>query len=410
MREADLALCEPKNKTAEVGSAWQDFNDLYRDDVNSFKDLTRYSAPFWLLKKWYTTYKKTNMGYWDPTPIYNESRRNMARGKKALDNIRKAAAGARSQIAGMRGGKRGVGQNPEGHVTYTGRVIKRKFKKHKGRVKKLEDKVKKLKHALPKFATHTLYKLSNGRVTTAINMQGSVGVLLMNWTSLNGLMNSLPYLAYTAPQTKANTDLVAPGASVIAHDMNFKINCWSELELRNNVTYAIDAWIYLLKPKNNISTTPESEFTDANLVINQQTAAATAGLATQPKWRPSHYPNFTRNWDILETYKQHMTPGQEFKLYNSKKVNWNPKEWAQEGTSLVNTPDNTLYWLVLIQGTICHDSTDASQIGFTSGQLDYVLYQKYSVVYENDFPTKTFDYSQSLGTIASIIQSVKDLN
>lgn len=35
----------------------------------------RYGVPFWLLKKWYSTYKNTYMGYWDPSYLY--------RGKKA---------------------------------------------------------------------------------------------------------------------------------------------------------------------------------------------------------------------------------------------------------------------------------------------------------------------------------------
>lgn len=385
-------------KTSEVGSAWQDFNDLYREDVNSFKDLTRYSVPFWLLKKWYQTYKKTYMGYWDPGYLYKQSKRS-----------RSGPIGYGQGPAGMgKSSAKGkvVNQHPTGALVGGAKVSGHKKRKNVSRFKKLENKVRKLNKNLPKFAKHTQYSLTPWLLSTGPTSQTPQNLVVCNYTVLNGIMNSLPYLAYTAPQTAANMNLVNPGATTTAHDMSFKMKVYCELELRNNNTFACDLWLYLVRPKAPTADTPITKFATANLIINQQTSPATSAAYTDPIWRPSHIPSWVRDWDIVETYKQHMVPGQEFKVFFNRTVTHSTKGYTDNG-SLDNDPVNTYWWLAMPRGSIAHDGTS---IGYSSVSLDGVMYRKISLRYENDFPTRTFEFSQGLSVLATPVQIVNDVN
>lgn len=357
----------------------------------------RYGVPFWLLKKWYSTYKNTYMGYWDPSYLY--------RGKKASTGpIGYGSGVGKMGKSGVSG--KAVNQHPTGALVGGGKVVHRKKRHHVSRFKKLENKVKKLNKNLPKFSKHTAYKFYPWIITSTSTAQTPANLVICNYTEINGLMNSLPYLAYSAPQTKANTNVVDPGASLTAHDMSFKVKIYAELELRNNNTYAADLWLYLVRPKTPTSEEPITKLTTAVLQVNQQTSPSTAAAYTDPLWRPSHFAAWVRDWDIVETYKQHMVPGQEFKVFFNRTVTHSSRAYSENG-SLANDPVNTYWWLAFARGSIAHES---ATVGYSPVSLDAVEYRKMSVRYESDFPTTTFDYSSGLTVLTTPVQVVNDLN
>jgi len=288
-------------------------------------------------------------------------------------------------------------------------------KKHKipkaplSRLEKVEGKLKKLKGALPKFAKFVHYTNYAHCPVSALNQCLFTDRVLLNNVDLEAIfLARVPVLDTTTPANGKQLDL-----TTVVYNQTFVVSTFFEIRYRNNGTFACDVDFYIVTPKEATSNDPITVLhTAANWTKNQPAGGTTivsTASGSSPHLKPSMNEMWVRDWDIMETKSFRLNPGSEFVEYHSWKFKYNQEE-KDDTTNLTNIPGQSRWILLRTRGTICHDSTTTTNVGYSNTQLDGIIQRKIDITYEAGAPFRTYDYTQSINTVTTAVQSIHDLN
>lgn len=285
----------------------------------------------------------------------------------------------------------------------------RRKKAPKTRLEKVEGKLKKLKNALPKFARFIHYTNYAHAPVAPINKCVFSDRVLLNNVDLEAIfLARVPILNTTTPNSDTKINMTN-----VTYNMTFDIKTFFEIRYRNNGAFAADVDYYIVTPKEAINTDPAASLHVVANWTKQQPAGGTtidtASTGSSPFLKPSMCELWTRDWNIMETKSFRLNPGSEFLEYHTWSFKYN-QEAKDEATDFTNLPGQSRWILLRLRGTICHDSTTSTNVGYSGAQIDGIIQRKIEICYEAGAPIRTLDYTQSINAVTTAVQTINDIN
>lgn len=289
---------------------------------------------------------------------------------------------------------------PSNTVAPSGRVYEAKRgkkKKSKITVRSLKKEVESLKKDKKKnLAKHCFYQTATGQAVCASSQAGYTEVFMWNPTAIESMLDSLPILNTAAPGTKTAVDM-----TTITNPTNWDIDCWAEVVIKNNYLYPVDVTCYIIKPKEDMSTSP------SNACVLGYALKANPSITSQYdiNFYPSDSSQFGDTWTIIKSCSpKRLTAGDELVEKYSSRLHYD-----QEDLDLVSATykrKHTVAVLVRVQGTVAHDSVTVSNIGTSEGAVDIIVRRKFKVAYPAIAPQETLDNSNGLVALDQAVVGV----
>lgn len=291
----------------------------------------------------------------------------------------------------------------DGTSTGTGRFQKKKKKRSsKKRKKSVKKMIKEVKKLIPKKS----YKSKNTWKTILLSCDGGPNrrrifkLDMMTPTMIEGFINSL-----AAVDSATTVDYTARNSSI-------KVNCFYNLEVKNNATSNAHIKYNMFKCidddqedyLDNIIEGVADRGITIPAVDNEIPAAATNSYVPRRiefnAGEPYHYPIFgvahnRGKWKALgKLNKAVVGPGDTFNIVKAFSVNYKPEDLD---TDAFTYKKNTSYQLIIdISGDLAHDQTNTSLVGRQEWQLVAEEQIKMSVSYSNPLGLREEVYSDTL--------------
>lgn len=285
-----------------------------------------------------------------------------------------------------------------------GRYIRRKFYRV-SRPRSIKRAVKQLQiKANEGVATHTHKYAQTGKFKTGGFSTSSLdSVIGHNWQTIQGAIDSLRFYDAT---TNA---LLTKDIETNTYHQEILINSlYCKLHLRNNYFVPVTVDVYLLSPKVDTSTDPETSF--SNGITDQAVGTVST---SDPLIYPTDSKEFMDTWKILYHKRQKIDIQKDvYHYYSMKNIMYDPAYYdSHSGTYQKRC--RTRVWLVRCVGTLAHDVTVGTEQGLDRGGVDYEIKTIYKINYDagvklNDISLNT-NYD-SFTNQAAIITNDREIN
>lgn len=238
----------------------------------------------------------------------------------------------------------------------------------------LKRQVKDLKHA----ENASLGKITYRRrlcwaVKASANQQG-VATLPTNGTNEYELV--LAQLKYYDPAVPG-TLVTADGTSgTYQKDFLFK-NIYGKLHMRNNYQTDCEVIVYLCKPKADTSQSPSQAWTDG-IADDPGNITSYSNYGSLP----TDYDTARQFWSYKRMATKSLSPGQSLEVSHAvNDVEYNPA-FTDTHNLQYQRGLKHFQWLIIVRGTISHDSAVATEQGISEAGIDVISTDVYECHYD----------------------------
>lgn len=270
---------------------------------------------------------------------------------------------------------------------------KMRMTKKSGRRRKslpLASRVAKLEKSTKQNYVSQTYKVSaTFQVTSIQNRCGYGEGSLINAAAIENLISNIPYVNTAAVGTVSQYN-----ATSLTVPTSWKIALYSKCVMRNNYLYPCNLRCYILKPKQDTSTSATNSITNG---ISEQ--ANPSVYSTLDPWLfPDDSKEFSDNWAILQSCEMKLQSGDECEFPWSENITYD-QEFTDDHTSTY-LKKYTRIILIRSVGVVAHDSTTTTNIGIAPTALDCVVYRRYQVKAPSLAPMNTYYVATGLSSMA----------
>lgn len=186
----------------------------------------------------------------------------------------------------------------------------------------------------------------------------------------------LANLKYYDPSDPAN--LVTASGVTGAYQKEFLVkNINAKLEMRNNYQSDVCLTVYLCIPKSDSSISPDTAWTNGIT-----TDAGNVLANTELNQYPTDYDVFRDLWTAKRVCYKKLSPGQSATATtNISDVTFDPALYAQHSADYQRRWKSQR-WLVVVTGTISHDSVSPNDVGLSSAGVDILISSTWKVQYD----------------------------
>lgn len=272
-----------------------------------------------------------------------------------------------------------------------------KKKNQKVTVQTLKKEVDSLKKDKKKnLAKHSFYQTAVARIACTSSRCAYTEVFMWNPDAIEEMLNSFPVFDTAAPATKTQSNM-----TTIQNPVNWDIDIWSEVVIKNNYLYPVDVTCYICRPKEDMSTSP------SNACINGYALKSNPTITDQLdiNFYPSDSSQFGDTWTIIKSCSpKRLTAGDELVEKYSDRVHYD-----QEDADLVSATykrKHTVAVLIRIQGTCAHDATTVTNVGTSAGACDILVRRKLRVAFPAIAPQETLENTNGLVVLDQAVVGV----
>lgn len=265
---------------------------------------------------------------------------------------------------------------------------KRKHKKES--LKTLRKSVRKIQKKLSgDEASLYLPQFASGQITSAANQVSFNEIAISTPPNIEGILATMPYVNTATPGTNAAFD-----ARAINQPNNWNIKLRGNLKLRNNWYMPINGKCYLVTPKIATSVAPG---TALGYVSKQQYSGGTAPAATDLGLYPWDVPDFMDTYKIMETKAFYLNAGDLFEINFYKDIKYDQEMLDNHANTYL--PGFSYFYIIRLEGVVCHDSTTTTNVGISSTKCDWVTTRTLKVTFPSLAPATYRGISNSLSAI-----------
>lgn len=261
--------------------------------------------------------------------------------------------------------------------------------KIKKEIVSLKNKVKDLEHSEnASLGRYTRRDLVPHQIVAGNNVQSTITFPINSADTYARVLSGLKYYNPSNPST-----LITADASTGSYSKDFLVkSLYSKLTVRNNFQTDCTATVYLCVVKTDTSQTPLGSWNDGI-----DTDAGSVTSTTELAQYPSDFDVFNSTWRIEKSVRKDLSPGQSFECSHSlKDLEYDPA-LINEEDAVYKKNDKSSAWLVVVHGTISHDTAVNNKVGYAPSGIDMVQSSTWKVEY-------------NAGVNLSYVDSVNDLS
>lgn len=267
-----------------------------------------------------------------------------------------------------------------------------KPKKHvqKSFPKKIKAQIKHLKD-LAEADTGTLIyrKRSTNQLLAAENNQAMKDIAGSSTALVESALNQCRYYDPSNPSV-----LLVPTLSGSINKSYLVENTYSKLTIRNNYQVPCKLKVYLCKPKSDTSNTP-SAFVTSGLTDSSN------GSILNTNMYATDSPHLQEAYTIVKTKTYEIQAGKEIQCTHSEKeFNYSP-DFVDSHALTYQKAYKSFVWLLVLQGTLAHDSVINTEQGITQASIDIMVDLVYRVKYNAGMDLKYIYIDQALDTFTN---------
>lgn len=247
----------------------------------------------------------------------------------------------------------------------------KKLSKEVSRIKK---QVSDLKHSENASLGNMTYRqLQVWNQTCANNVQSISLYEISKPSNYETVLAQLKYYDPSVPGT-----LITASAATGTYQKNFLVkSIFSKLTFRNNYQSDADVTVYLCTPKSDSSISPSQAWTDG---ITTDAGNVTAN--TEINQYPTDYDVFRDLWTAKRAAHKILSPGQSFDVSHSiSNVDYDPALY-DEHSAQYQKRFKTAMWMVVLRGTLSHDTAVDDQLGLAQAGIDTYVQNTWNVQYD----------------------------
>lgn len=291
-----------------------------------------------------------------------------------------------------------------GSRTYTKSTKKRPARRAKPttKSKRLRKKVDKIAKAVnADTGTVTVKRRTTGVITSNINQQNSNTFDMNTLTQIEA--NPCAELYYYDPNTPGTLQNPAFTTGSFSKELNI-VSSGAVLHLKNNSTGNVNLKVYLAKPRDDTSTTPNQAWDIAD------SDSPTTIDKTDIGSLPSDHQSFLALWSLKSLYDGKMLPGTSrvFKHYE-KGFQYNPAV-ADSQTDAYQRQNKAFAFYVIQSGDLAHDSTTSTIVGRANSALDWEMCRYWKVVYPAGVNIRYSSIGNVYGSIVAAEEAQKPVS
>lgn len=298
--------------------------------------------------------------------IFNEAKKTFDTDVAAVKALGKALVSGTRYLFGKRKGSRKTAARKKkrtGKKTIRHRGLrkmragKRRFRKKRFRLKKNEQ-----------LGPIQVDKLQSGdQITSTINQVSYNDFQIGTAAVLTALVGYF----FQVGETDANAERVEeisrqswPGLGrILVRAM------YMNMHFRNNTSYPCDLTLYDCTPRVRTDKTPSTAMIEGL----DDRAGSDQGWESEPSFYPSDSVTFKRRYQITNTIRVRLNPGDEFNHVLKRKGSFvYNDDWEDDTSDKDIARYRSRFTLARLQGVICHDDTTETNVGFAQAELDVV--------------------------------------
>lgn len=244
----------------------------------------------------------------------------------------------------------------------------------KKEVCKLSNQIKELKHAESASLGKMTYRsIKAWNHLVGDNVQSDASYAINRPADYETVLANLKYYDPAVPGT-----LVTASAATGTYQKNFLVkNIFSKLSMRNNYQTDVEVIAYLCTPKSDSSISPASAWTDGIT-----TDAGNITARTEYGCYPTDFDVFRDLWKAKRACSKILSPGQSTEVSHSvQNVEYDPALYDEHSASYQQR-FKTFVWLVVLKGTVAHDTAVSAQQGTIAGGLDVIQSETWTIQYD----------------------------
>lgn len=329
-------------------------------------------------------------------PVYNVANDLYKAGKFLLGKRRRAEnmPPLSPQTPRKKGGpKKGKFGTMVSAVSGDRKVMKAKGKRKK-RTKTVRKRVQLLEKAIKKQNWHKHLFLTNNseQHSCAANAVGYTSIVLTNQSIFEQLLAQVPYQSTATPGTIANYN-----ATSITVNTRWKMQYYTKTIFKNNYLYTCNLRCYIVKPKVQTGSVPE------NNISTGLTKQANPSISTTNAIQlyPTDSEDFKINWKIIKSCDMTLNPGDTCEVPYAEDFTYD-QEYQDINTSTYN-PKYGRLMLVRIMGTVAHDQTTTTLVGYSPAKVDVVQQHKLTLKKPSEAPLRTIHQTDNWDSLATSV-------
>lgn len=280
---------------------------------------------------------------------------------------------------------------------------KRKSKKRLVKGKKLNRELNKMSNAIKDLKLTNdatigtmVYRRSNSQnITCAKNEQASLSRNVFRLNQMQGALSNLKFFNPSTPGTLTTADLAS---ATFQQNILFK-NVSSKINIRNNYISDCEVKVYLCTVKDDTNSDPK---------VAWQAGIADGGNAADENelnQYPSDYSLVTSLWNLKRMVKCTLSPGQTISAsHNVNDIEYDPSVFDSHALDY-QKEYKSFTWLVVIQGTNVHDTTDPTSVGKSQCGVDIDTLESWTIQYSAGVNINYIHLANNYDTVASPVQS-----
>lgn len=267
---------------------------------------------------------------------------------------------------------------------------RRKKNVQKSFPKKIKAQIKHLKDiAEADTGTLTYRKRSTNQLLAAENQQAMKDIAGSSTALVEAALNECRYYNISTPAT-----LAVPTITGSVNKSYLVESTYSKLTIRNNYQVPCKLKVYLCKPKSDTSNTP-SAFVTSGLTDSSN------GSISNTNMYATDSPHLTEAYSIVKTKTYEIQAGKEIQCTHSEKeFNYSP-DFVDSHALTYQKAYKAFVWLLVLQGTLAHDSVINTEQGITQSSIDILVDLVYKIKYNAGMDLKYTYIDQSLDTFTN---------
>lgn len=219
----------------------------------------------------------------------------------------------------------------------------------------------------------TYRKIQAWNHTVGNNVQSTSSYAVNRPTEYESVLANLKYYDPAVPGT-----LVTAAAATGTFQKDFLVkNIFSKLSFRNNYQTDVEITAYLCLPKSDSSIGPSTAWGDGI-----STDAGNVTSKNEIGCFPTDFDVFRDLWTAKRALHKVLSPGQSTECSHSvQDVQYDPALYDEHAADYQRR-FKTFTWLVVIKGTLAHDTTLTAEQGIIAAGVDVLQSETWSVQYD----------------------------
>lgn len=194
------------------------------------------------------------------------------------------------------------------------------------------------------------------------------------------------------------------GSATNLRNVDVQVSAEARYTFRNNTGVTTHMWYWIIAPRGNVNQGPQTTYDQG--ILDLKDVDGNANDSTQPCFWPKHSQQFNEKFKIIKKCTHIVFyPGDEYSItMSAPKYMWSAENDARMIAAGVQANKYTRYLFFRTQGSIAHDQTLPTDIGYAPSALDSIGEAKYK--FRTQFQDARYiQVSNTLETMATPVQT-----